>query len=42
LTLFKNINDRVIFKLVKTKAFDCGAQILYYAPTKDTSQQHNA
>jgi len=42
LPLFKNINDRVIFSLVKTKAFGCGAQILYYVPTKDASQQHNA
>ena len=30
--LFENINDRTIFKLVKTKAFNGGAVILYYEP----------
>jgi dihydrofolate reductase len=28
--LFENINDRTIFKLVKTKTFKSGAVILYY------------
>lgn len=28
--LFKNINDRTIFKLIKTKTFKGGAVILYY------------
>jgi dihydrofolate reductase len=35
LPLFKNINDKAIFKLVKTKAFDSGAVVLYYEPTKN-------
>ena len=30
LPLFENINDRTIFKLVKTKTFNGGAVILYY------------
>ncbi len=34
LPLFKNINDKTIFKLIKTKAFGCGAVTLYYEPTK--------
>ena len=34
LPLFKNINERIILKLVKTKTFDFGAIILYYEPTK--------
>jgi dihydrofolate reductase len=34
LTLFKDIKDRVDLKLLKTKAFDCGAVTLYYEPTK--------
>jgi dihydrofolate reductase len=32
LPLFENINDRIIFKLVKTKTFNGGAVILYYEP----------
>jgi len=32
LPLFENINDRTIFKLVKTKTFNGGAVILYYEP----------
>lgn len=32
--LFDNVNDRTIFKLTKTKTFNGGAIILYYAPTK--------
>ena len=32
LTLFENINDRIIFKLVKNKTFKNGAIILYYQP----------
>jgi len=34
LPLFKNINDRINLKLLKTKAFSCGAVLLYYLPTK--------
>ena len=34
LTLFKNINDSVNLKLLKTKTFDAGQIILYYAPAK--------
>lgn len=32
LPLFKNINERAILKLVKTKTFGGGAIILYYTP----------
>lgn len=35
LPLFENINDRVIFKLVKTKTFNGGAIILYYQPKNE-------
>lgn len=34
LTLFEHINNRIIFKLKKTKNFTNGATILYYEPTK--------
>jgi dihydrofolate reductase len=34
LPLFKQINDRTMLKLLKTKTFDCGAVILYYEPIK--------
>jgi dihydrofolate reductase len=33
--LFENINDRIIFKLVKNKTFNGGAVILYYQPKKE-------
>jgi dihydrofolate reductase len=33
LSLFENINDRTILKLVKTKTFGAGALTLYYEPT---------
>jgi dihydrofolate reductase len=33
LPLFKNVNDRIDLKLLKTKTFGCGAVILYYVPT---------
>jgi dihydrofolate reductase len=33
LSLFENINDRTIFKLIKTKTFRGGAVTLYYEPT---------
>ncbi|MDI9365680.1 MAG: dihydrofolate reductase family protein [Flavobacterium sp.] len=33
LQLFEPINDRTIFKLIKTKNFTSGAIILYYEPT---------
>lgn len=32
--LFENINDRIIFKLIKTRSFSGGAVILYYKPTR--------
>lgn len=35
MALFENINDRIIFKLIKTKTFNNGAIILYYQPTKE-------
>jgi dihydrofolate reductase len=34
LPLFKNINDRATFKLLKTKTFSSGSIALYYEPTK--------
>ncbi len=34
LPLFKNVNDRINLKLLKTKTFGCGAVTLYYEPTK--------
>ncbi|MEJ7588235.1 MAG: dihydrofolate reductase family protein [Ferruginibacter sp.] len=34
LPLFKNITDRIILKLLKTKTFSSGAITLYYEPTK--------
>jgi len=34
LPLFKNVNDRINLKLLKTKTFGCGAVALYYEPTK--------
>ena len=35
LPLFENINDRIIFTLVKNKIFNNGAVILYYQPKKE-------
>ena len=35
LPLFKNVRDRIDFKLLKTKTFGCGAVIFYYEPTKE-------
>jgi dihydrofolate reductase len=35
LPLFKNISEKLILKLVKTKNFHFGAVILYYEPTKN-------
>lgn len=32
LPLFKDINDKVLFKLVRTKTFNSGAILLYYHP----------
>lgn len=32
LPLFENINDRTVFKLIKTKTFSGGAVTLYYEP----------
>jgi len=34
LPLFKNIHDKAILKLLKTKTFSCGAVTLYYESTK--------
>jgi len=34
LSLFKNVKDRINFKLLETKTFGCGAVTLYYEPTK--------
>jgi dihydrofolate reductase len=34
LPLFKNINNTVILKLIKTKTFGSGAIVLYYKPPK--------
>lgn len=34
LPLFENINDRSLFKLLKTKTFNSGAILLYYEPIK--------
>jgi dihydrofolate reductase len=39
LPLFKNISDRVILKLLKTKTFSSGSITLYYLPTKMTYAQ---
>jgi len=35
LPLFKNISDRIVLKLLKTKTFSGGAVILYYEPIKE-------
>jgi dihydrofolate reductase len=37
LPLFKNINDRMVLKLVKTKTFSAGQILLYYEPVKNRS-----
>ncbi len=37
LPLFENINDRTIFRLIKTKTFSGGAVTLYYEPTNQTT-----
>lgn len=34
LPLFKNINDRIDLKLLRTKTFGCGAVIQFYEPTQ--------
>lgn len=34
LPLFDKINNRTIFRLLKTKTFDSGAIVLYYEPTR--------
>lgn len=34
LPLFKNISDRIILKLIKTKSFSSGAITLYYEPSE--------
>jgi dihydrofolate reductase len=35
LPLFKNITDKILLKLTKTKVFDFGGVILYYEPVKE-------
>jgi dihydrofolate reductase len=39
LPLFKNINDTINFKLLKTKTFGCGAVTLYYEPGHYLNQE---
>lgn len=40
LPLFEKINDRSIFKLIKTKTFSGGAVMFYYEPTnKETTNR---
>lgn len=34
LPLFKNVNDRIDLRLLKTKTFGCGVMITYYEPQK--------
>jgi dihydrofolate reductase len=34
LPLFKNITDKIMLKLIKTKVFDFGGVILYYEPAR--------
>ena len=34
LPLFESVNQRINFKLLKTKTFACGAVVFYYAPEK--------
>lgn len=38
--LLKNINDRIDLKLLRTKAFGCGAIVLYYEPTKKIARRY--
>lgn len=37
LPLFKNISEKIILKLIKTKKFDSGAIILYYKPANNSA-----
>lgn len=37
LPLFKNVKDKVMLKLTKTKPFDFGAIVLYYEPVKEST-----
>ncbi|MFD2162490.1 dihydrofolate reductase family protein [Paradesertivirga mongoliensis] len=39
LTLFKNISDKIILKLLKTKTFGSGTIALYYEPASRTTSQ---
>ncbi len=41
LPLFKNMNEKIILKLVKTKTFGSGAVIHYYEPTNNTDDSSN-
>lgn len=36
--LFADLDQRIVFRLVKNKVFNCGAVILYYRPKMKTSQ----
>jgi len=38
--LFENVNDRTIFKLIKTKSFTGGAITLYYQPINKITTNH--
>ena len=38
LPLFKNVRERINLRLLKTKAFGCGAVTLYYEPDKDPNK----
>jgi dihydrofolate reductase len=41
LPLFKDIHDRIVLKLIKTKTFGGGAEILYYKRDKNASVKHS-
>jgi dihydrofolate reductase len=38
LQLFKNVEDRIDLKLLKTKTFGCGAVFVYYEPKRKNAQ----
>ena len=42
LPLFKDVDDRLDLKLLKTKTFACGAAILYYEPNKTEADTRQA
>ena len=41
MTLFENMNDRTLFKLIKTKTFGGGAVLLCYEPTDGKTKNPN-